>query len=419
MSKLEVKVTKVKIVEHPNADRLEIACTDYDEQGFHCIVGLNQFQDGDLAIYIPSDSLLPDPIMEYLAKTKINMSSNRLRAIKIRGVVSEGLCLSFQDLEAMGYGKYNYDKSNKTHYLISKDTDKEEFRILDEGTDLTSFLEIKKYEPPVRYFSLRGQGTGTLPSRQRDDFPKYTDIERIEKSPRIFDGEDVVATVKVHGTNFRCGYLEKEDLTFWQKLKKKLLKKEYREFLVGTHFTIRKKADPVNDPWFKTKKKCVYWETARKYKLKNFCKYLSKWGRDALNQEYELAPVNAPVDAVVYGETYGPCAHQKGYTYGEKDIAFRVFDIKLDGKFLDFKDVHFFCVVKGIPCVETVYEGPYDSDVVLPLAEAVDTYGDWKGNREGIVIRTLEEKWKPQGGRCIKKKINSAYLLDKTNTEYH
>ena len=50
------------------------------------------------------------------------MKSNRLRAIKIRGVLSEGLCL------------------NPSEWLPDSETS--------EGTDVMKFLNITKYEPP-------------------------------------------------------------------------------------------------------------------------------------------------------------------------------------------------------------------------------------------------------------------------------
>ena len=66
MSKLIVEVCRVGAVEpHPNADRLAI-CT---VKGWKTIIKYDpetktaQFKEGDLCVYFPPDSVLPDNLM--------------------------------------------------------------------------------------------------------------------------------------------------------------------------------------------------------------------------------------------------------------------------------------------------------------------------------------------------------------------
>ena len=371
MSTLEVKVVKVEIENHPNADRLSVARIN-GQDGFVCIVGLNEFKDGDLVIYIPSDSLLPQNIMDYREQTKIHMTDNRLRAIKIRGIISEGLCLD-----------------------PSKWLPEEKIK---EGEDVTELLDIKKYEPKISNKNpLRAPGGMRLGYKNKN-FPKYTNIERIEKSPGKFDGRDVVVTKKIHGSNWRAGYIEKDNIGLFKGFMKKFFGISYKEFLVGTHNTIRFTNNEEQ------KNKDAYWKIAIKYDIEGVCK--------------RVLAVYDYTNIVFYGELYGPKI-QKGYGYGVESDNFelRIFDIMLDGEYIAWDKAEWICEQFCLPTVEVVYCGKYYSNI-LALAQGVDEYGEWKGKREGIVIKTCQEE-KSVYGRRIAKKINSEYILDKNNTEYH
>ena len=50
------------ILEHPNADRLEIA----QVKGWNCVTGKGVFKPGDKCLYIPIDSVLPADLEAYL-----------------------------------------------------------------------------------------------------------------------------------------------------------------------------------------------------------------------------------------------------------------------------------------------------------------------------------------------------------------
>ena len=97
----------------PNADRIEVAIID----GWECIVNkADGFKVGDLIVYIEIDSVLPDkPEFEFMRKYKF-----RVKTIKLRGQVSQGLVLPLSILGTNPYG---------------------------EGADVTETLGIKKYDP--------------------------------------------------------------------------------------------------------------------------------------------------------------------------------------------------------------------------------------------------------------------------------
>lgn len=392
MSTINVKVVPVEIQSHPNADRLEVAQIG-GPGGFACVVGLGQFKTGDLAIYIPPDSVVPKPIQTHLEKNKITIKGGRIRPTKIRGILSEGLCLS------------------PSQWLEDKD--------IVEDNDVTSLLGVTKYEPPPpRGGGIFRSGKGINIHYENPDFPKYTSIENIKKHPRILEpGEEVVATIKMHGTNFRCGWAAKPNYKkgLWCKIKDlfnsgppPIIDNDRQEFLVGSHNKIRfakEKADRDTD---------LYWRAALKYNLQDAAIKMAK-----MVSMVERKDQLAPHDIVIYAEIIGP-GIQKGYDYGipQGDIEIRVFDISFRGQFLPWNDVKFLCMDNNLPYAEEVYTGPWKLDVV-DLAQDVDEYDGKKYTREGLVIKPLKERWNAKCGRVIFKAINPDYLLDKTNSEYH
>ena len=71
---------------------------------------------------------------------------------------------------------------------------------------VTQTLGVTKYEPPAPPQNM--QGVAVKPKKTNPYFEKYTDIDNIKRHPDVFS-EDiyVVATEKIHGTNFRAGYV--------------------------------------------------------------------------------------------------------------------------------------------------------------------------------------------------------------------
>lgn len=393
MSTINVKIVPVEIHEHNNADKLEIAVIG-GEGGFACVVGLEQFKSGDLVIYIPPDSIVPENIRTHLEQNKITIKDGRIRPIKIRGVLSEGLCL------------------NPADWLEAQDI------VLD--NDVTQTLGVEKYEPPPpRGGGIFRSGMGINIHYVNPAFPKYTSIENIKKYPRVLEeGEKVVVTKKAHGTNFRCGWASKPNYkkSIWRKFKDifntglpPTVDKDKQEFLVGSHNKIRHagKAGAEID-------KDIYWRAAIKYDLKNVIIRMAE-----MISMVEYKDTLAPHDTIIYAEIIGP-GIQKNYEYGiaQGDFEIRVFDISFRGQFLSWNDVKFLCIDNQIPYAEEAYVGPWKLDVVK-LAEGIDEYNGKKYTREGVVIKPVKERWDHKCGRVIFKAINPAYLLDKQNTEHH
>ena len=154
------------INKHPDADSLSITEVD----GRPVIIRSGEFQTGDLAVYVPVDSLCPvaDPRFAFLAQRSNPRDGRcRLRAAKLRGVFSMGL-------------------------LVKPDAD------MTEGDEVRERLGIEVYEPPEP--DVGGDGEG---ERDPSIMPVY-DVESARKWCKVLhEGEEIVITEKIHGANAR------------------------------------------------------------------------------------------------------------------------------------------------------------------------------------------------------------------------
>ena len=96
MSRQLASVQRIAAIEpHGNADSLEIARV----LGWECVVKKSEFKAGDLVVYFEVDSLLPvKPEYEFLRKscyrsaTASRSEGFRIKTIRLRGRISQGLC---------------------------------------------------------------------------------------------------------------------------------------------------------------------------------------------------------------------------------------------------------------------------------------------------------------------------------------
>jgi len=141
----------------PGADSIE-CCT---LGGWNVVTRKGEFKAGDLAVYCEIDSFIPTAIAPFLTKpghstkTFEGVAGERLRTVKLRGQLSQGLLLPL--IIKMG-----------GHLLPTS------CEIVSEGDDVSAALGIVKYEAPVPA-ALQGEVKGMFPSR----IPK-TDQERIQ-----------------------------------------------------------------------------------------------------------------------------------------------------------------------------------------------------------------------------------------------
>ena len=168
-----------KIEPIDGADRIELAHV----LGWQCVVNKGQFQEMDLAVYFEVDSFLPvAPEFVFLRassyrKTDIMGEGFRLRTMKFRGQISQGLLIPV-----------------KVFPVIPDDVEL--------GTDVTELLGVKKWEIEER-ITTGGTMIGTLPY----DIP-HTDETRVQAEPGLiqeFAGLEYYISTKMDGSSHSVG----------------------------------------------------------------------------------------------------------------------------------------------------------------------------------------------------------------------
>lgn len=159
----------------PGADKIEVATVD----GWKVVVAKDEgHKVGDYVVYCEIDSFLPvEPEFEFLRKSSYRKTNDgdegfRLRTIKLRGQVSQGLIIPLKDAETIAARRgviYAWEP----------------------GQDITEDLGITKWDPPLPA-NLVGKAKGYFPS-----FITKTDEERIQNL--VAEYEDYKANQGVHG----------------------------------------------------------------------------------------------------------------------------------------------------------------------------------------------------------------------------
>lgn len=168
------------------ADAIEVAVVD----GWRVVVRRGEYKIGDSAIYLEIDSWVPHALAPFLSKGQEPREYNgvrgeRLRTVKLRGQVSQGLLLNYWDFPEV------VTAYHKTRVVDPNDTDR--------NFDVTEILGIQKWEPEIPA-QLAGQVRGLFPTHL---IPK-TDQERIQNCfPEIQSKGDVTyeVTLKLDGTS--------------------------------------------------------------------------------------------------------------------------------------------------------------------------------------------------------------------------
>lgn len=310
MSEFHVNVVKLgPFTKHPNADSLDITKVfDYT-----VIAKQGNFKEGDLVVYVPIDSVVPDneewhwlaplnsdgserfPIGQVPEKYRI------IEAKKIRGIFSQG-CLSPLPAPRPGVGPGRWWK---------------------EGDDVCEAMGITKYDPPVPMSTF-----GECEAAPKGwAFPTYTDIEGLRRYPNVLSpGEEVVVTEKIHGANGRYVH---DGERLW----------------VGSHTQVKKRDE-----------KNMWWQVA-------------------IAEDLEGKLVNVPF-FVFFGEVFGQVQDLKyGVKSGCKFRAFDVFSVK-EMRYLDDDRARELAAMVGIEWVPTLFHGMWDPDAVNPMCEGRSTLAE-------------------------------------------
>jgi RNA ligase (TIGR02306 family) len=365
MSSLIVEVCEIsEILEHTNADKLSIAVI----KGWQSIISKGSFKVGDKCVYFPPDCILTKEVADKLNATRHLVPHNvgeetryRVKAANLRGVKSFGFIAKLED------------------------------ESLPVGHDLVDFYSVTKYEPPIK-------ATDGDAEREVSVFHKYFDMENIKNFPDAFvEGEEVVFTEKIHGQNCRLGLIKESNENgemSWT-------------WAAGSHDVRRKQFDKMG-------RISQFWECMTP-EIKNLMADIS--GCNFSSAEIDSKPLaNEGNNIVVFGERFG--SGVQDMQYGLKKVSIRVFDITVNGVYLNFDEKVALCQKHGVEMVPILYRGPISKQKIEEYTDgpslvcAEGNYNYFTG-REGIVILTTVERpaitRKKAMSRCQFKSISFDY----------
>lgn len=377
-SEFKVPLTSIKeILTHNNATALELAKV-YD---FTVVVRKGQYKPGDMVVYVPIDSLLPQDLETKLfpPDSKIKLNKHRIKQIKIRGEYSQGMLISFEEI---------------FEFLHFKGIDK--MFTLEEN--LAEALGITKHEPGPSPFE--GSNTSV---RKRDKpkenpfFHKYGGLDNFKWYPDLFaEGELVSVTEKIHGSNIRFGYVPYVANTLFRKIKKFFGFAPEFEWVYGSN----------------------------RVQLQQRSGYAGYYGEDVYGKVLEKIDAKSKVKPgeIWYGELYGD-GIQKGYNYGCKNGEHKlvVFDLKYqNGTESHYADPFIFRVraqERGFDIVPELYSGPFNREAIKQLTVGDSVFCPEQKCREGVVIKP-EVETECSIGRKVLKLISEKYL-ESDQTDFH
>lgn len=347
------KVLELRQIE--GADIIEVAIID----GWQCIVKKGEFKVGESVIYIEIDSVVPaQEKFEFLRKRNF-----RVRTIKLRGQISQGLALPLSFLPDK---KYNL------------------------GDDVTDILGITKYDPerqeelegllkkkknPIIKFLMRFKWFRRLykPKKDNGGFPDWiakTDEPRIQNLVNLFQmegelGTKFIATEKIDG----------QSATYF-------LKKVGKKFQFGVCSRRENISNDHNHGG-------SYWKIANKLKIKDVLTALIG------NEDF----------IVLQGENFGK--NIQGNKYKLDDLDFRAFNLIFPSGKVPTPKMKELLEPLGVKVVDIISEG-------FMLPETIEEIVEFsKGNslllpaqkREGLVFRNFEKE-------ISFKAINPEFLLN-------
>lgn len=388
MSTFQCNVVRVEIEPHPNADAIELAKVG----GYVSIIKKGQFKNGDLAVYIPEQAVLPEWMLKKLGfwddmngKGRLSGSAgNRVRAIKLRGVLSQGLLLDGN----------SGDTENPTSVMVTS----EEGGIghstgFMEGDDTAEFLGVVKYEPKVP-----AQMAGRVAGGDLDATISF-DFENIKKCPALFDESiEVVLTEKIHGTLLQVGIIPRR---IWEG---KPWAEKCPDIGDGFKGIVTSKGQGAKGYLLDSADETnLYVKTATQ---------LALWAKLEQARVHLGHPNDMPL--FIFGEIFGIGVQDLGY--GAVTPTFRAFDMyagtRSNGFYLNHDSFAGCLDVMGVAMVPLLYRGAFDPVQVALHTDGKTTVGG-DNIREGVVIKATSASPHPRYGRRIAKSVSEAYLLRK------
>jgi RNA ligase (TIGR02306 family) len=334
MSNWKVSIEEIKLLPHPDpaVERLELAKLG----SYQVVVQRGIHRDGNRVVFIPEKSVLPPYIQKEFESYLAGPEKNRVKSVRLKGELSCGVILPLE-------------------FFSDKDLSSVEV-----GTDISSMLGVSKYEPPIPVElsgTVRPIESGLYGQHDCEQFSVY--------SPDFVEGERVVVTEKLHGTQ-GIYYLDRQGR--WCS-SKGLLKQGLMLVESDTNY---------------------YWLAAKK--------------TDLWDKMQDLLENSVASSVQVFGEVL---PSQKGYSYGFDAPSVLVFDVRIDGREVPYDSVPVSFKELWVP---VIYDGPFDAVSVRGLSTGMETVsGKSLHIREGVVVRPYVDRRAEDGVKLRAKIINPKY----------
>jgi RNA ligase (TIGR02306 family) len=346
------------------ADQIEVVTVD----SWKVVVRKNEVTVGSTVIYFEIDSWIPTTLAPFLTRNGVPKKFNevegeKLRTIKLRGQISQGLIMNIADVI-----KVIPDFEAKV-----KEIDGIENGEYIEGTVVTDILGIMKWELPSCMGSFRTKG----------NFPSFipkTDQERVQNLTKKFADIKTVSwevTEKYDGSSLTVYYSKHGD--------------DVKEGVCSRNLDLQMEAEEgvIN----------TYWEIAIREKL-----------LDKLREANALTGLNLALQGEMVGIKIGPNI----YKLTSRDFwLFDIYDIDA-GRYYTPTERQAFAKkydIKHVPVLFNDYTFPGDMSIadLLKFAEGKSVLNP-KTEREGLVFKRVD----PNHGACIVdsfKAISNNYLM--------
>ena len=354
MSNFKVTKDKISLFTHPNADSLILGRIG----SYQVVVQKGLYNDGDEVVFAPEKSVLTGQLKSEFEKYLVGPNKDRVKAVRLRGEISSGIIVP--------------------PFLVPNIDE------IEIGTDVSELLGITKYEPPIPTQLAGKVKTFDMP------FVGSHDCEHANVYVNdLIEGERVVITEKVHGSQFILAHNIDDNETIVSS--KGLLK---------NGLTIEESDENS------------YWLAAKNDDIIN--KIRSNWTTGVVQIFGEVIPV------------------QGGYSYGQTKPTASLFDIRVNGESIPYDVVPDIFKTHWVPVIYdgvlnldkkevVIYSDPERGihktriDYILPKS-IVDLC---KGNelvsgrevhiREGVVLRPYIDRTAVDGTKLRLKIINPAY----------
>lgn len=363
-----------------NADKIELVQLD----DWFCIAKKGEFKVGDKAVYFEIDSFLPVEdrysFLESSKKEYLGMQGYRIKTMKMRGVISQGLALPLTMFPEI---KGNED-------------------------DVTDVLKITKYDvadaSPSANSLKSGEASGKFP-----DFIPKTDQNRIQNLTRYYEAykdELFEETLKLDGSSCTI-YKVKAELSFKDKIKQ-----FFGVNVESVHFGVCSRNLEIRRPdsttaitdSIITRIKSTF--TSKKTNSNLKAKQSDFWN---IALKYNIEKM-LPVGYAIQGEMIGPKIQDNHEKVSENDFyIFDIYDI-VNKRYLssedrlNFIDKYFNNTVKHVPVVNKAVAIFKECEDINQMLKRVDG--------ESINPGTISE------GRVYKMLNNPAITFKCINNKY-